>query len=96
MMPAAPTHGRKFARVVVAAAGPSGERGTLGTRSRLEARQDITYSTETDLLTLARLLIAQGKLAEASALLQRLIDCDGKLRALDVVSHRAAAMRRRA
>ncbi len=39
----------------------------------LNSRQDITLSNETDLVTLARLLIAQNKLSEANALLQRLI-----------------------
>jgi LuxR family maltose regulon positive regulatory protein len=39
----------------------------------LNAQRDITVSNEADLLTLARLLIAQNKLPEAAALLQRLI-----------------------
>ncbi len=39
----------------------------------LNSRQDITLSNEADLVTLARLLIAQNKLPEADALLQRLI-----------------------
>ena len=39
----------------------------------LNARQDITLGNEADLVTLARLLIAQNKLPEADALLQRLI-----------------------
>ena len=39
----------------------------------LNAQQDITGGNEVDLLTLARLSVAQNKLAEAGALLQRLI-----------------------
>ena len=39
----------------------------------LNSEQDITMSNEADLLILARLLIAQNKLLEAAALLQRLI-----------------------
>jgi LuxR family maltose regulon positive regulatory protein len=39
----------------------------------LTAQQDITYSNENDLLTLAQLLLAQKKLPAAAALLQRLI-----------------------
>jgi LuxR family maltose regulon positive regulatory protein len=39
----------------------------------LNSHQDITMSTEADLLILARLLIAQNELPEAAALLQRLM-----------------------
>ena len=42
-------------------------------RLGLNAQQDITISNETDLLTLAQLMIAQNKLAEAAAVLQRQI-----------------------
>jgi LuxR family transcriptional regulator, maltose regulon positive regulatory protein len=40
----------------------------------LQVQQDITTNSENDLLTFARLLIAQGKLVDAATLLQRLID----------------------